>query len=114
MAAAVGYASSTHRISRWHKRVATSPTNSRASETSRFHGSLRSLQHAFEPRPEFRAVNRIGQRELDERFEIAREIPDVVSLFARGQLERQHPPPLFAHLLDGVGKLYLAAMVGLH
>src|ERR1035437_5469058 len=38
-------------------------------------------QQALQRDPEIRAVQRIGQRELHETFEVAREVADVVTLF---------------------------------
>ena len=70
-------------------------------------------QQALQHLPEFFAVHRIGQRELDEALEVAGKIADVVALLARRQPHGHHPPALVAQQLDGIGELDLAALVGL-
>src|SRR5690242_19858735 len=69
-------------------------------------------EQAFQYAAEIRAVLRIGQREFDEALEVAREIADVVALLFGGKLHRDHAPALFAHELNRVGKLDLAAFIG--
>src|ERR1035437_2570468 len=88
-AAASGSVSSAHRISTWHSRAATSSANSNRKNSrgifkflglkllgSNLGGRFR--QQALQRDPEIRAVQRIGQRELHETFEVAREVADVV------------------------------------
>src|ERR1035437_10324529 len=99
-AAASGSVSSAHSVSTWHSRAATSSANSNRKNSRgvfKFLGSNfgailggRFRQQALQRDPEIRAVQRIGQRELHEAFEVAREVADVVALFLRRELHGQH------------------------
>src|ERR1035438_1101598 len=119
-AAAKGSVSSAHRISRWHIRAAVSSANSNRKNSlvlfkllgSNPGGRLR--QQALQRDAEIRAVQRIGQRELHETLEVAREVADVVSLFLGRELHGQHAAPFVAQKLDGVRQLAFLALIRLH
>src|ERR1035441_992195 len=128
-AAASGSVSSAHRISTWHSRDAASSANSNRKNSrvifnflaqtpgARLLGSNpggRFGQQALQRDPEIRAVQWIGQRELHETFEVAREIADVVSLFRGRELHGQHAAPFVAQELDGIRQLDFISLVRLH
>src|SRR6185369_5888256 len=71
-------------------------------------------QQALQGFAEGRAVDRVGERELDKCLEVAGEITDVVSLLRRRKLDGHHAPAFLAEQANGVGHLYLAAPVGIN
>src|SRR6185436_14019784 len=58
-------------------------------------------------------VERIGERELDEAFEVARKISDVVAFLAWLQTNGHDAPALVTQKLDGIRQLDFRALIGL-
>src|ERR1035438_1840558 len=99
------------------RRAAEKTTGASSNSWARTSGSdlgERFRQQAFQYDPEIRAVQRIGQRELHETFEVAWEVADVVPLFLGRQFHGQYAAAFLAHELDRVRQLDLIAFVRLH
>ena len=61
---------------------------------------------------QFRAVPRVGQRELDERLEVRIEVADVVPAFVVAERHAVHASAAADDGADRVGELDLAALAG--
>src|SRR5438105_655732 len=97
-----------------YDRAARQPGRAATAPILIFPGRLGLLQQFLDLPAKRGAVQRIGERKLDEGLKVARKIADVVAPLVGRQLDGKHALALFAHLRHGIGQLNFAARIWFH